>query len=68
MTAIAEAVQARYERLRTISSAKAIAMLNLRGGCGSTASPRYLHGVHASWSKLNDHNSECLRAPTHRGL
>jgi hypothetical protein len=47
LTPIAEAVHARCELLQTVSSAKALAMLNVgdRVRINHHASPRYLHGV-----------------------
>lgn len=56
LTAIAEAVRARYELLHTINTHKALAMLNVgdRVRINRQASPRYLHGVHGVITELND--------------
>jgi hypothetical protein len=47
LTAIADAVRARHELLRTVSAAKALAMLNVgdRVRINHHASPRYLPGT-----------------------
>ena len=59
LTPIAEAIHARYELLQTISSAKAIAMLNVgdRVRINHHASPRYLHGIHGVVVELDEHNA-----------
>lgn len=56
LTAIAEAVRARYELLHTINTHKALAMLNVgdRVRINHQASPRYLHGVHGIITELDD--------------
>lgn len=59
LTAIAEAIRARYELLQTISSAKALARLGVgdRVRINHHASPRYLHGIHGTVIHLDDHSA-----------
>jgi hypothetical protein len=59
LTAIAEAVRARYELLHTVNSQKALAMLNVgdRVRINRQASPRYLHGVLGVVVELDDHTA-----------
>ncbi len=69
LTPIAEAIHARYELLQTISSAKAIAMLNVgdRVRINHHASPRYLHGIHGVVVELDEHNATvCVHRPVGR--
>jgi hypothetical protein len=56
LTAIAQAVRARYALLHTVDSHKALAMLNVgdRVRINHQASPRYLHGVHGVVTELDD--------------
>jgi hypothetical protein len=59
LVAIGDAVRARYELLHTITSHKALAMLNV----GDTvqinqhARPRYLHGIHGVVVELDQHTA-----------
>jgi hypothetical protein len=55
LTAIAEAIRARYELLHTINTHKALAMLNIgdRVRINQQATPRYLHGVHGIITELD---------------
>jgi hypothetical protein len=65
LTAIAEAIRARYELLQTISSAKALALLNVgdRVRINHHASPRYLHGIHGTVVELDEHSATvCITA------
>jgi hypothetical protein len=69
LTAIAEAIRARYELLQTIGSAKALAMLNIgdRVRVNHHASPRYLHGIHGTVVELDEHNATvCVHRPIGR--
>jgi len=69
LTAIAEAIRARYELLQTIGSAKALAMLNVgdRVRINQHASPRYLHGIHGTVVELDEHNATvCVHRPIGR--
>ncbi len=69
LTAIAEAIHARYELLQTINSAKAIAILNVgdRVRINHHASPRYLHGIHGVVVELDEHNATmCVHRPVGR--
>jgi hypothetical protein len=69
LTAIAEAVRARYELLQTISTAKALAMLNVgdRVRINHHASPRYLHGIHGVVVELDEHSATvCVHRPVGR--
>ncbi len=47
LTALAEAIRARFDLLQTVNSAKALAQLNIgdRVRINQHASPRYLHGI-----------------------
>ncbi len=69
LTAIAEAIRARYELLQTISSAKALAMLNIgdRVRINHHARPRYLHGTHGTLVELDEHTATvCVHRPIGR--
>ena len=69
LTAIAEAVRARYELLQTISSQKALAMLTVgdRVQINQHASPRYLHGVRGVVVELDQHTATvCVHRPIGR--
>jgi hypothetical protein len=69
LTPIAEAVHARCELLQTVSSAKALAMLNVgdRVRINHHASPRYLHGVHGVVIELDQHTAVvCVHRPIDR--
>jgi hypothetical protein len=59
LVAIADAVRARYELLHTVSSHKALAMLNVgdRVEINHHASPRYLHGVRGVVVELEPHTA-----------
>lgn len=59
LTAIAEAIRARFDLLQTVSSAKALAQLNLgdRVRINHHASPRYLHGLHGTIVHLDEHSA-----------
>jgi hypothetical protein len=69
LTAIADAVRARYELLHTVSAAKALAMLNVgdRVRINHHASPRYLHGIQGNVVELDEHSATvCLHRPIGR--
>lgn len=69
LTAIAEAVRARYELLQTVSSAKALAQLNVgdRVRINHHASPRYLRGIHGVVVELDQHTATvCVHRPVGR--
>jgi hypothetical protein len=57
LVAIADAVHARYELLHTVTSHKALAMLNVGDHVqiNRHASPRYLRGVHGVIVELDQH-------------
>lgn len=57
LVAIADAVRARHELLHTITSHKALAMLNVgdRVQINHHASPRYLHGIYGVVVELDQH-------------
>jgi hypothetical protein len=57
LVAIADAVRARYELLHTVTSHKALAMLNVgdRVQINRHISPRYLHGIHGVVVELDEH-------------
>jgi hypothetical protein len=59
LTAIGEAVHARYELLHTINSQKALAMLSIgdRVRINRHATPQYLHGVHGVITELDGHTA-----------
>jgi hypothetical protein len=59
LAAIADAVRARYELLHTVTSHKALAMLNVgdRVQINRHASPRYLHGIHGVVVELDHHTA-----------
>jgi hypothetical protein len=59
LVAIGDAVRARYELLHTITSHKALAMLNVgdRVQINHHASPRYLHGIHGVVVELDPHTA-----------
>jgi hypothetical protein len=69
LVAIAEAVHARYELLRTVNTQKALAMLNVgdRVRINHHASPRYLHGIHGVVVELDQHAATvCVHRPIGR--
>jgi len=69
LVAVAEAVHARHELLRTVNSQKALAMLNVgdRVRINHQASPRYLHGVHGVVVELDQHAAVvCVHRPIGR--
>jgi hypothetical protein len=69
LTAIAEAIRARYELLQTIGSAKALAELGVgdRVRINHHASPRYLHGIHGTIIHLDDQAATvCVHRPVGR--
>lgn len=69
LTAIADAVRARHELLRTVSAAKALAMLNVgdRVRINHHASPRYLRGIQGNVVELDDHGATvCVHRPIGR--
>lgn len=69
LTAISDAVRARHEPLRTISSAKAIAMPNVsdRVRINNHARPLYLHGIHGNVVELDEHTATaCIHRPVGR--
>ncbi len=59
LTAIAEAIRARFDLLQTVNSAKALAQLNLgdRVRINHHASPRYLHGIQGTIVHLDDQSA-----------
>ena len=66
LTAMAEAVRARYELLHTINSHKALAMLTIgdRVRINHHATPQYLHGVHGVITELDNHTAiVCVHRP-----
>jgi hypothetical protein len=69
LTAIADAIHARYELVQTISAAKALAMLNVgdRVRINHHASPRYLHGIQGNVVELDEHTATvCVHRPIGR--
>jgi hypothetical protein len=69
LTAISEAVHARHELLDTISTHKALAMLNAgdRVRINHNATPRYLHGVQGVVIELDHHTATvCMHRPVGR--
>jgi hypothetical protein len=69
LTAIAEAVRARYELLQTVNSQKALAMLSVgdRVRINRHATPRYLHGIHGVITELDQHTAiVCVHRPIGR--
>ena len=69
LTAIAEAIQARRDLLQAISSAKALAQLNVgdRVRINRQASPRYLHGIQGIVLDLDEHRATiCIHRPVGR--
>jgi hypothetical protein len=69
LVAIADAVQARHALLQTVSSAKALAMLNVgdRVRINDQASPRYLQGVHGVVVAVDQHTATvCMHRPVGR--
>jgi hypothetical protein len=56
LTQVAEAIRARFDLLQTVSSAKALARLNVgdRVRINHHASPRYLHGIHDTIVHLDE--------------
>ena len=59
LTAIAEAIRARFDLLQTINSARALAQLKIgdRVRINQHASPRYLHGIQGTIVHLDDHSA-----------
>jgi hypothetical protein len=59
LTAVAEAVRARFELLDTVNSAKALARLRVgdRVRINHHVSPRYLHGLHGTIVDLDDRSA-----------
>lgn len=59
LTAIAEAIRARFDLLQTVNSAKALAQLNIgdRVRINEHASPRYLHGIHGTIVDLDEQSA-----------
>ncbi len=59
LTAIAEAIRARFDLLQTVSSAKALAQLNVgdRVRINQHASPRYLHGIQGTIVHLDEQSA-----------
>jgi hypothetical protein len=69
LVAIAEAVAARHHLLRTVTSQKALAILNVgdRVRINHHATPRYLHGVHGVIVELDQHAAVvCVHSPIGR--
>lgn len=69
LTAIAEAIRARYELLQAIGSAKALAQLEIgdRVQINDQATPRYLHGIHGTVVDLDDQTATvCVHRPVGR--
>jgi hypothetical protein len=59
LTAIAQAARARFDLLQTVSSAKALAQLNVgdRVRINHHATPRYLHGIRGTVVELDDQSA-----------
>jgi len=59
LTALAEAIRARFDLLQTVNSAKALAQLNVgdRVRINHHASPRYLHGIHGTIVHLDQQSA-----------
>jgi hypothetical protein len=69
LTAISQAIRARYELLHTIDTAKALARLNIGDDVriNRHAKPRYLQGVHGTIVDLDDHTATvCMHRPVGR--
>ena len=69
LTAIADAVRARYELLQTVSAAKALAMLNVgdRVRFSHHTRPQYLRGVEGVIVELDQHTATvCVHRPIGR--
>jgi hypothetical protein len=69
LTAIAEAIRARYDLLQAISSANALAQLNIgdRVRINQRASPRYLHGIQGIVVDLDEQTATvCVHRPIGR--
>jgi hypothetical protein len=69
LTAIAEAVRARFDLLQTVNSAKALAQLAIgdRVRINHRATPRYLHGVQGTVMDLDDQAATvCVHRPVGR--
>jgi hypothetical protein len=69
LTAISQAIRARYELLHTIDTAKALAQLNIGDDVriNRHAKPRYLQGVHGTIVDLDDHTATvCMHRPIGR--
>lgn len=59
LTALAEALRARFDLLQTIDSAKALARLTIgdRVRINQHATPRYLHGIHGTIVHLDQQSA-----------
>lgn len=69
LTAIAQAIRARYELLQTVNSAKALAQLTVGDAVriNHHARPRYLQGLHGRVIELDQENATiCLHQPVGR--
>jgi hypothetical protein len=69
LTAIAEAIRARFDLLQTVNSAKALAQLNIgdRVRINQHASPRYLHGIHGTIVDIDQQSATvCVHRPVGR--
>ena len=69
LTAIADAIYARQELLETVSSAKALAMLNVgdRVRFNHRTRPQYLRGVEGVVIELDQHTATvCIHQPVGR--
>lgn len=69
LTAIAEAIRARFDLLQAVNAAKALAQLEIgdRVRINHHATPRYLHGVHGTIVHLDEQSAVvCVHRPTGR--
>lgn len=69
LTAIAQAIRARYELLQTVNSAKALAQLTVGDAVriNHHARPRYLQGLHGRVIELDQESATiCLHQPVGR--
>jgi hypothetical protein len=69
LTAIAEAIRARFDLLQAVNSAKALAQLNIgdRVRINEHASPRYLHGIHGTIVDVDQQSATvCVHRPVGR--
>ena len=69
LTAIAQAIRARYELLQTVNSAKALAQLTVGDAVriNHHARPRYLQGLHGRIIELDQESATiCLHQPVGR--